>query len=190
MRTGSTSSPGREMSSSAAPRISWETMTPELPRAPSSAARATESTIWSRPISSSVALLGQPVELVEHGAQGERHVVARVAVGDREDVEVVDLLAPGLEGRERSLDDGAEADEAGIGHGGRRPPDGRSRGHGVGHQAFVTLPAFRQRVHTYARNGPPPSVMRTFCRFASNRRLVATMECERLWPKAGRLPQE
>src|SRR3954454_18462752 len=54
MRTGSTSSPGREISSSAAPRMSWERMTPLLPRAPSSAARATESTIWSRPISSSV----------------------------------------------------------------------------------------------------------------------------------------
>src|SRR3954470_2331646 len=50
--TGSTSSPGREMSSSAAPRISWLRMTPLLPRAPSSAARATESTIWLRPISS------------------------------------------------------------------------------------------------------------------------------------------
>ena len=40
-----------------------------------------------------LALPREPVELVEHGAQRERHVVARVAVGDREDVEVVDLLA-------------------------------------------------------------------------------------------------
>ena len=47
------SSPGRETSSSAAPRMSWERMTPLLPRAPSSAARATDSTISSRPISSS-----------------------------------------------------------------------------------------------------------------------------------------
>src|SRR4051794_16180225 len=54
MSTGSTSSPGREISSSAAPRTSWERITPLLPRAPSSAARATESTIWSRPISSIV----------------------------------------------------------------------------------------------------------------------------------------
>ena len=30
------------------------------------------------------ALGGEPVELLEHRAQGERHVVARVAVGDRE----------------------------------------------------------------------------------------------------------
>src|SRR4051812_8065737 len=52
--TGSTSSPGREISSSAAPRTSWERITPLLPRAPSSAARATDSTIWSRPISSIV----------------------------------------------------------------------------------------------------------------------------------------
>ena len=42
--------PGREASSSAAPRISWERITPLLPRAPSSAARATPSTISSRPI--------------------------------------------------------------------------------------------------------------------------------------------
>src|ERR671932_280148 len=54
MSTGSTSSPGREMSSSAAPRTSCERITPLFPRAPSRAARATESTIWSRPISSSV----------------------------------------------------------------------------------------------------------------------------------------
>jgi hypothetical protein len=36
---------------------------------------------------------GQAVELGEHGLERERHVVARVAVGDREDVEIVDLLA-------------------------------------------------------------------------------------------------
>ena len=37
------------------------------------------------------------IELVDHRAQGHRHVVARVAVGDREDVQVVDLLATALE---------------------------------------------------------------------------------------------
>ena len=37
------------------------------------------------------------VELVQHGAHGHRHVVAGVAVGDREDVEVVDLLATALQ---------------------------------------------------------------------------------------------
>ena len=85
-------------------------MTPELPRAPSSAARATESTISSRPISSTSPARGQAVELVEHGAQRERHVVAGVAVGDREHVEVVDLAAASLELGERALDDRAEAD--------------------------------------------------------------------------------
>ncbi len=54
----------------------------------------------------------------------------------------------------------------------------------------MSEPAFRQRVHTDTRLGAPPSEIRTFCRFASNRRLVATMECERDCPKAGRLPQE
>ena len=66
------------------------------------------------------AAVGEAVELVEHGAQRERHVVAGVAVGDGEDVEVVDLLAPRLELRQGALDDGAEADEAGIGHGAPR----------------------------------------------------------------------
>ena len=45
-------------------------------------------------------------------------------------------------------------------------------------------------MQTYTRFGAPPSEMRTFWRFASNRRLVATMEWERDCPKAGRLPQE
>jgi hypothetical protein len=63
-----------------------------------------------------LALGGEPVELVEHGVQRERHVVPGVAVGDREHVEVVDLLAARLELGQRPLDDGTEADEAGIGH--------------------------------------------------------------------------
>lgn len=58
------------------------------------------------------------------------------------------------------------------------------------YRALVTLPAFKQRVQTSTRRGVPPSSMRTFCRFASNRRLLATMEWLRLWPKAGPLPQE
>ena len=62
-------------------------------------------------------VLGEPVELVEHGAQRERHVVAGVAVGDREDVEVVDLLTASFEFAEGPLDDGAEAEKAGIRHG-------------------------------------------------------------------------
>ena len=68
-------------------------------------------------------VLAQAVELVEHGAQRERHVVPGVAVCDREDVEVVDLLAASFELTEGAFDDSAEADEAGIRHGsaGGRP---------------------------------------------------------------------
>ena len=62
-----------------------------------------------------LALLGQAVELVEHGAQRQRHVVPGVAVGDREDVEVVDLVAACLQLRQRSLDDGPEPDEGRVG---------------------------------------------------------------------------
>ncbi len=56
----------------------------------------------------------EAVQLVEDGAQRQRHVVARVAVGDREDVEVVDLLATAFQLRQRTLDDAAEADDARI----------------------------------------------------------------------------
>ena len=84
-------------------------------------------------------LLGdEAVELVEDGAQRERHVVPRVAVGDREDVEVVDLLAAGFEMRERRGDDGAETREVREGRHGQTPAQ----------TAFVTLPALRQRVQT------------------------------------------
>ncbi len=61
----------------------------------------------------------QPVEVVEllhHGAHRHRHVVARVAVGDREDVEVVDLLAALLEVGVGGRDNSAEALDRRIGH--------------------------------------------------------------------------
>ncbi len=58
----------------------------------------------------------QAVELVAHCAQGERHVVARVAVGDREHVEVVDLLAARFQVRESPLDGRTEADQVRVGH--------------------------------------------------------------------------
>ncbi len=53
------------------------------------------------------------LELLDHGAHGERHVGARVAVRDRVDVEVVDELALSLDGGERGLDDsdGGGADD-------------------------------------------------------------------------------
>ena len=120
-----------------------------------------------------LALLGEPVELVEHGAQRERHVVPRVAVGDREDVQVVDLVAACLELRERTLDDGAEADE------------GRDRTRvavRLGLGDLAGLQAARADVHAL---GAPASEMRTFWRFGSKRRLVATIEWERLLPNAG-----
>ena len=63
-----------------------------------------------------VALRGEIVELGQDRAQGQRHVVARVTVGDREDVEVVDFLAARLELRECGLDDQPEAEKARIGH--------------------------------------------------------------------------
>ncbi len=56
------------------------------------------------------------VELLEHRLERERHVVARVAVGDREDVQVVDLLAAALELREGGGDDPSEAEQALVGH--------------------------------------------------------------------------
>ena len=53
----------------------------------------------------------------------------------------------------------------------------------------MTLFDFKQRVQTYARIGRPFSWIRTFCRFGSKRRLVATIEWLLDWPKAGPLPQ-
>ena len=58
----------------------------------------------------------EPIELGHHRVQGHRHVVARVAVGDREDVEVVHLLAPGLERGVRRADDPAKAGDRWIRH--------------------------------------------------------------------------
>jgi len=55
--------------------------------------------------------------------------------------------------------------------------------------AFSTLPAFRQRVQTYTRLGALPTMILTFCRLGSKRRLVATIEWLRLLPNAGPLPQ-
>ena len=56
----------------------------------------------------------QPVQLLQHRAQRQHHVVPGVAVGDREHVQVVDLLAPLLEGGEPGLDEGPEADDARV----------------------------------------------------------------------------
>ena len=61
----------------------------------------------------------QAVELGEHRAQRQRHVVARVAVGDREHVQVVDLLAARFQMGERARHRRAEADQIGVRHGDR-----------------------------------------------------------------------
>ena len=61
----------------------------------------------------------EAVELVDHVAQGQRHVVARVAVRDWEHVQVVDLLAPLLEVRIGDGDDRTKALNGGISHRGR-----------------------------------------------------------------------
>lgn len=82
--------------------------------------------------------------------------------------------------RESALNDCAEADETGIGHGRATDRD---------QTALVTLPAFRQRVQTYTRRGADPTRTRTFWRFGSKRRFVATIEWLRLWPNAGPFPQ-
>src|SRR5262249_53922313 len=58
----------------------------------------------------------EAIELLAHRAQRERHVVAGVAVGDGEDVEVVDLLAPLLEVGPGRADHAPKALYGGIGH--------------------------------------------------------------------------
>ena len=88
---------------------------------------------------------GEPIKLLQHRPQRQHHVVARVAVGDREHVEVVDLLAPLFQRRQPSLDDRPKPNDARIGHSG---PAARSVGSDHLYLALTILPAFRQRVHT------------------------------------------
>jgi hypothetical protein len=58
------------------------------------------------------------VERIEHRPHRQRHVVPRVTIGDRKDVQVVDLLPAGLELAERSGNYALEAIEALVlGHG-------------------------------------------------------------------------
>ncbi len=58
----------------------------------------------------------QPVELLQHGAQRQGHVVARIAIGDRKDVQVVDLLSTRFQVRKRACNSRAEADQIRIRH--------------------------------------------------------------------------
>ena len=68
------------------------------------------------PLRIPLGLLLEPLELGEDRAHRQRHVVAGVSVGDREHVQVVDLLAPLLQMRERDGDDAAEALDGRVGH--------------------------------------------------------------------------
>ena len=61
----------------------------------------------------------EAVQLAHHGAHGQRHVVPGVAVGDREHVQVIDLLAALLEVRVGGFDDPAEPLDRGVDHYGR-----------------------------------------------------------------------
>ena len=53
----------------------------------------------------------------------------------------------------------------------------------------MTLPAFRQEVHTLTRLGDPLMVARIRWMFGSHMRLVRRCECETLLPKPGPLAQ-
>ena len=97
-------------------------MTPLLPRAPEQ--RGARHGLHDLVAADDVerALVGdEPVDLLQARAERQDHVVARVAVGDREDVQVVDLLAAGLEVHERAGDDGTKAQQTWIGHAPARP---------------------------------------------------------------------
>ena len=90
----------------------------------------------------------EAIEFLAHGVQGEHHVVAGIAVGDREHVQVVDLLAARRKLCCSSGDDAAESLYRGVSHLGARlpfPPGPDAR---PGQAALVTLSDFRQRAHT------------------------------------------
>ena len=73
------------------PRKIWLVMTPELPRAPMSAPKLMAAAIALG------RLAGDRLRLVQGGLDRGQHVRAGVAVGDRVDVELVDLVDVGLE---------------------------------------------------------------------------------------------
>src|SRR4029079_6151522 len=121
----------------------------------------------------------EAVELLHHGAHRHPPVVPCVAVGDREDVEVVHLLAPRIQRRVRPAHHATEPLNAGISH----------PAVNLVQAALTTLFDLRQRMQTYTRRLVSPSCARTFCRFGWKRGLVATSEWLREFPKAGFLPQ-
>ena len=95
----------------------------------------------------------EAVELLHHGPHRHRHVVARVAVGDREDVEVVDLLASGLERGVGGADDPSEAGDRGIGHLAGES-NRRRRCCGAAAIGVATVPRSMRRFATWI-TGPP-----------------------------------
>ena len=99
-----------------------------------------------------VADLGETLDLGQAGVEREHHVVARIAVGDGKDVEIVDLLPARLEVRERALKAGAEADEAG-----RRVRRGHARSR--------VMPSRRPSIRSSPPSGAPkPRWMRRVLR--------------------------
>src|SRR5204863_7115981 len=119
-----------------------------------------------------VALAG-PLQLLDDRAHRQQHVRPGVAVGDREDIEVVDRPLLRLQRGQRPA---GELEHLFARH---RASLKRAQ------TAFCTLPPLRQRVQTYARTGAPFTSTRTRWRFGLKRRFVATIECERLWPNDG-----
>ena len=111
--SGSTSWPLRSASTWAAPLTIWLRITPELPRAPISAACATASTIAWRPHLVDLAPV-DALQGLDHRLQRERHVVAGVAVGDREHVQVVHLVTTLVELAVGGRDDPAESLDGGV----------------------------------------------------------------------------
>ena len=101
---GMAQSPGKHLpadrtgswaSTSIAPRMIWDRITPLLPRAPISAAcEMAEHTSRSGRSSGSLA------DGIDHALDGERQVGTRVSVGHRVDVQIVDFLFALLERRE------------------------------------------------------------------------------------------
>ena len=129
-RSGSRRSagPAGDTSSSAAPRISCERITPELPRAPSSAARATDCTISSRPISSIVRCSSAPCRRSSSSSTA-RSVSAMLspvspsATGNT----LRSLTSSRRDSRCASAPATAtETDQIGIGHAARLSPSARS----------------------------------------------------------------
>ena len=113
------SSPGRETSSSAAPRMSWERMTPLLPRAPSSAARATDSTISSRPISSSGRSTAASRSTSSRHAWRVSAMLSPVSPSATgKTLRSLISCAARLQMRQGAFERDAEADEARVRHGG------------------------------------------------------------------------